>query len=208
MRTAHAPGISRRPHDPEPSPVVAPEVQQSLLDLVRVALAVATRSADVSALERALVREHVDAELGGVFVTLTRDGVLRGCMGRLARTRDLRAAVAASAVDAALDDPRFLPLAAAELPTIDIAVSVLGLPRPIDGPDAFEPGVDGVIIERDGRRGLLLPEVATEYAWGAVEMFEAVCRKAGLPGDAWRDPRARLQAFRTCRFGGMATTTR
>lgn len=205
MRTAITPEASREPRVAIPSPFVAPDVQQSLLDLVRVVLAVATRSADVSALDRVLGQECDDDELGGVFVTLTSDDALRGCMGRLALTRGLRAAVAASALDAALDDPRFLPLTAAELPTIDIAVSILGAPRPIDGPDAFEPGLDGVIIERDGRRGLLLPEVATEFSWGAVQMFEAVCRKAGLPGDAWRDPRARLQAFRTCRFGGRAS---
>jgi AmmeMemoRadiSam system protein A len=208
MPPALTPDTSRQSRDSTSPPVIAADDQRSLLDLVRVTLAVATRTADVSALEQAPGLECGADEFGGAFVTLTHDGVLRGCMGRLARTRDLRAAIAASALDAALEDPRFLPLTAAELPTIDIAISVLGRPRSIDGPDAFEPGIDGVIIERDGRRGLLLPEVATEFSWGAVEMFGAVCRKAGLPGDAWRDPRARLQAFRTYRFGGPATTRR
>jgi AmmeMemoRadiSam system protein A len=207
MPPALTPAATRQSRHTTSAPVIAADAQQSLLDLVRVALAIATRTADVSALERTLGQECGDDEFGGVFVTLTCDGALRGCMGRLGRTTDLPAAIAASAMDVALEDPRFLPLTAAELPTLDIAISVLGPPRSIDGPDAFEPGVDGVIIECDGRRGLLLPEVATEFSWGAVQMFQAVCRKAGLSRDAWRDPRARLQAFRTCRFGGRAITT-
>jgi AMMECR1 domain-containing protein len=64
-----------------------------------------------------------------------------------------------------------------------------------------------VIVERGGRRGLLLPEVATEFSWGATQMFDAVCRKAGLPVDAWRDPGTRLRWFRTVRFGGPTIST-
>jgi AMMECR1 domain-containing protein len=72
-------------------------------------------------------------------------------------------------------------------------------------PAAFRPGVDGIVIGRDGRRGLLLPEVAVMLEPGPTAMLDAVCRKAGLPRDAWRDPRSALWVFRTCRFGGPAT---
>lgn len=207
MRHAQTRDLPRPPQAPAPTPVVSPDVRQSLLDLARIALAVATRTADVAALERALRTGTGEIGTGAVFVTLTQDGVLRGCMGSLVHTRDLREAVVASALNAALDDPRFLPLTATELPLTHIDISVLGRPSPLPDPDDFQPGIDGVIVERDGRRGLLLPEVATEYSWGANQMLDAVCRKAGLPTDAWRDRQTRLQVFRTCRFGGPATRT-
>lgn len=209
MRHTHTPDAPRppRPSAPAPAPVVAPDTRQSLLDLARVAVAVATRTADVTALDRALRSRAAGTGPGAVFVTLTEDGVLRGCIGSLDHTRDLREAVVAAGLSAALDDPRFLPLTATELPATHIDISVLGLPVPLTDPDAFRPGIDGVIVERDGRRGLLLPEVATEQGWGAAQMLGAVCRKARLPADAWRDQRTRLQVFRTCRFGGPATRT-
>lgn len=207
MRHVIQPEAQRPPHGSTPSPIVAPDVRQSLLELARVALAVAvaTDRANVSALERALDRVPGGDELGAVFVTLTEDGDLRGCMGSLQPERSLRKAVVASAISAALDDPRFLPVASEELPAIHVDISVLGPSTPISDPSTFQPGVDGVIVERSGQRGLLLPEVATEFSWGAPQMFAAVCRKAGLPADAWRDPRTRLDSFRTVRFGGPAT---
>lgn len=190
-----------------PPPVIAPDVQRSLLELARVALAVSTGRASVSALDRALERTPLGDQPGAVFVTLTEDGELRGCVGSLRPERSLREAVVASAISAASDDPRFVPVVAEELPAIHIDISVLGPATPITDPGAFEPGVDGVLVERGGRRGLLLPEVATEFSWGATQMFDAVCRKAGLPGGAWRDPGTRLRSFRTFRFGGPATST-
>lgn len=190
-----------------PPPVIAPDVQRSLLELARVALAVSTGRASVSALDRALERTPLGDQPGAVFVTLTEDGELRGCVGSLRPERSLREAVVASAISAASDDPRFVPVVAEELPAIHIDISVLGPATPITDPGAFEPGVDGVLVERGGRRGLLLPEVATEFSWGATQMFDAVCRKAGLPEGAWRDPGTRLRSFRTFRFGGPAIST-
>jgi AmmeMemoRadiSam system protein A len=195
----------RAPLDAAPPPAVTPDAQRALLELVQVALAVATRSADVSAIDRALERIPADVDPAPAFVTLTEDGELRGCMGCLEPTRGLGETVVRSAVLAAQDDPRFLPVTAWELPGIHVEISVLGPPMPILDPDAFRPGIDGVIVDRNGRRGLLLPEVATDLGWGAAEMFDAVCRKAGLPRDAWRDPVTRLSTFRTVRFGGPAT---
>ncbi len=206
MRHVLSSGAQRPPGGSTPSPVVAPDVQQSLLGLARIALAVATGRADVSAIDRALERIQGGDGPGVVFVTLTEDGELRGCMGSLEPARSVREAVVASAINAALDDPRFRPVAAEELPAIHIEISVLGPPTSIADPGAFQPGIDGVIVERSGRRGLLLPQVATEFSWAAPQMFDAVCRKAGLPADAWRDPRTRLRTFRTVRFGGPATS--
>jgi AmmeMemoRadiSam system protein A len=207
MRPVLPPDTQRPPRGSLPSPVVTPEGQQALLELARVALAVAVGRAPVSVLDRTLARTPLGDEPGAVFVTLTEGGELRGCVGSLQPERNLRVAVVASTLSAALDDPRFTPVTTEELPAIQIGISVLGPVTPMAAGDAFEPGVDGVIVERGGRRGLLLPEVATEFSWGATQMFEAVCRKAGLPADSWRDSRTRLRSFRTVRFGGPATVT-
>ena len=92
-----------------------------------------------------------------------------------------------------------MPVTERELPWIHIDVSVLGPALPLRDPAAFRPGIDGIIVARDGRRALFLPEVATDQGWGAREMFDAVCEKAGLEGHAWHDPRTRLFVFRTVR---------
>ena len=71
-------------------------------------------------------------------------------------------------------------------------------------PAAFRPGTDGIVVRRGGRRGLLLPEVAETVGHGPTDVLVACCRKAGLPGDAWREPGTELWVFRTHRFGGPA----
>lgn len=136
------------------------------------------------------------------FVTITRRGVLRGCMGVLGAGLPTWLAVASAAGSAAIHDPRFRSVEPAELPGLHLDVSVLGPPVELPDPAAFRPGTDGIIVERGGRRALLLPEVATEAGWSAHEMLEAVCRKAGLAGDSWSQPGTRLLVFRTLRFGG------
>ena len=144
---------------------------------------------------------------GAAFVTLTEHGSLRGCIGSLVADQPLGRAVAAAGASAAVRDPRFLPVTEGELPAIHIDVSVLGPSVPLRDPMAFRPGIDGIIVTRDGRRALLLPEVATDLGWGAREMLDAVCEKAGLEGHAWHDPRTRLSVFRTVRVsesGGAA----
>jgi uncharacterized protein len=202
----------------EASPVLEPVLPRSaashasldagtrrrLLGVARLALAVATGCDALDALERELARDHGGERPAGVFVTLTETGRLRGCMGSLDPRLGLAQNVAVAALDAALDDPRFAPVRAGELPAIHVDISVLGPPAPIDGPDDFTPGLDGVIVDGGGRRAFLLPEVATEFSWSAAEMFDAVCRKAGLPAGAWRRPGTCLSAFRTERFGGPA----
>jgi AmmeMemoRadiSam system protein A len=138
-------------------------------------------------------------EPGAAFVTLTELGSLRGCVGSLVAEQPLGQAVASAGASAAVRDPRFLPVTERELPAIHIDVSVLGPAVPLADPMAFRPGIDGIIVARDGRRALFLPEVATDLGWGAREMLDAVCEKAGLEGHAWRDPRTRLSVFRTIR---------
>ena len=187
-----------------PDVAVPPEAGALLLRLARVAIAEAvgdgcSRLASSRDLLPATPPPAVLAP-AAAFVTLHEAGELRGCVGSLATDRPLWESVISAAVAAALDDPRFLPVTADEVPWLSIDVSVLGPARPLDAPADFQPGRDGVIVDRGGRRGLLLPEVATEHGWGLREMLEGTCWKAGLPPDAWRDPATDVRLFRTTRF--------
>ena len=127
-------------------------------------------------------------EASGVFVTIKRAGELRGCLGTLEVLSGLPEEVARCARDSATRDPRFPPMTLAELPHTRLEISVLGPLEPIDprDPAAIELGVHGLVVEQGDRRGLLLPQVATEWGWTREEFLQRTCQKAGLPGDAWR----------------------
>lgn len=180
-----------------------------LLDLARTALAVAARAVGREALESSLARSDMAGlgkRRGAAFVTLTEDDALRGCMGVLDEDRPLSASVARAATLAAVSDPRFRQVELAEIGRLHIEVSILGPMHALADPLSFRSGVDGVIVERGERRGLLLPEVATMADMDPQRMLETCCRKAGLPPEAWSDPGTRVSAFRTCRFGGRASS--
>jgi AmmeMemoRadiSam system protein A len=121
----------------------------------------------------------------GVFVTLRLRGRLRGCIGRITPGDPLWRVVPEIARCSALDDPRFPPLGPHELDAIELEISVLGPMRGIRGPEEIRPGLDGLIIRRADRSGLLLPQVASEAGWDAVRFLEETCVKAGLPRGAW-----------------------
>ena len=124
----------------------------------------------------------------GAFVTLKREGRLRGCIGTLECRLTLAEEIARVAVCAAREDPRFAPVGPAELDDLDVEVSVLGPLEEIDpgDPSAFEIGRHGLVVEKGRRRGLLLPQVATEWGWDREQFLSQACAKAGLPPDAWR----------------------
>jgi AmmeMemoRadiSam system protein A len=124
----------------------------------------------------------------GTFVTLKRGGRLRGCIGTLECRRGLAEEVARVAVSAAKEDPRFEPLKASELEGLEVEVSVLGPLELIDpfDPNGFEIGRHGLVVEQGMRRGLLLPQVATEWGWDREAFLSQTCVKAGLRPDAWR----------------------
>jgi AmmeMemoRadiSam system protein A len=122
----------------------------------------------------------------GVFVTLHKSGELRGCIGHIEPNEPLGTIVPRCAVAACSTDPRFPPLAPDELSAIDIEISLLGPLEPIAGPADIVIGRDGLVVERGWQRGLLLPQVATEWNWDAETFLAHTCRKAGLPLDAWQ----------------------
>ncbi len=127
-------------------------------------------------------------EASGAFVTLKRLGALRGCLGTLQCSRGLAAEVARCAAEAASEDPRFPPVRSDELADVSVEVSVLGPLEPIDPADAsvITLGRHGLVAEQGERRGLLLPQVATEWGWTTEQFLRQTCVKAGLPGDAWQ----------------------
>ncbi|OGD56174.1 hypothetical protein A3K78_05710 [Candidatus Bathyarchaeota archaeon RBG_13_52_12] len=149
-------------------------------------------------------------EVCGVFVTLNslrgREKLLRGCIGYPYPIKPLVEAVNDVAKAAAFEDPRFPRLAKSELEKIVIEVSVLTPPESIRGlkpeqyPSIVRVGVDGLIIKRGGRSGLLLPQVATEWDWDSDEFLSQACVKAGLSPDAWLLPGTDVSRFQAIIF--------
>jgi AmmeMemoRadiSam system protein A len=145
----------------------------------------------------------------GAFVTLTRvgDGSLRGCVGYVEPAFPLWETVLRAAEGAATEDSRFDPVAPDEVEGLGIEISVLAPLRPIR-PEDVEVGTHGLLIRRSGYGGLLLPQVPAEHGWDRATFLDQVCRKAGLPPGAWRDPRAELLGFTAEVFGEAKAAAR
>jgi AmmeMemoRadiSam system protein B/AmmeMemoRadiSam system protein A len=140
-------------------------------------------------------------DVSGVFVTIKERGRLRGCLGTLQNRAGLAAEVSRCAADSASEDPRFPPVAVDELPDLSLEISVLGPLEEIEArPGAFTIGGHGLVVEQGSHRGLLLPQVATEWGWDAEQFLRQTCVKAGLPPDAWRNG-ARVFRFAAEVFG-------
>jgi len=148
-------------------------------------------------------------EKSGVFVTLnltkpTRQ--LRGCIGYPLPTEPLAVATIQSAIEAATADPRFDPVKLPEFKdSISVEVSVLTIPKeltaePTERPKEIQIGIDGLIVGKGGRRGLLLPQVAPEWGWDAEEFLSHCCLKAGLPPDAWLEKNTKVEKFQAVVF--------
>ena len=167
------------------------EERRTLLRVARESIAAhfARRRSDLPAATGALAEER------GAFVTLhRRDGELRGCVGLLRSDRSLLDTVAQMAVAAAVKDGRFAPVTAAELADLRIEISALGPLEPIR-PEDVEVGRHGLVIGHEGRRGVLLPQVAVEHGWDRETFLAHTCWKAGLPEDTWRRRGVELLGF-------------
>ncbi len=130
------------------------------------------------------------------FVTLrTRaDAALRGCVGEIEARRPLVESVMNMAIAAATEDPRFPPVEPEEVPGLHIEISALTPMEPIL-PNEVQVGRHGLMIRWKGRSGLLLPQVPESQGWSRDEFLRGICRKAGLPDDAWAEPDAELLGF-------------
>lgn len=154
--------------------------------------------------ERAPALPELPGDLrAGVFVTLYHRGELRGCLGHLEGDRPVRELVLQMAMASARDDPRFPPVGPDELDDLTVEVSLLTTPVAVRA-EAVEPGRHGVIVRRGRQQGVLLPKVATEMGWGREQLLAGVCRKAGLPRDAWRESGTQLLVFEAQVIGAPA----
>jgi AmmeMemoRadiSam system protein A len=144
-----------------------------------------------------------DLERRGVFVTLRKNGNLRGCIGTFVAHADLPTTVREMAV-AAAQDPRFvaMPISSTELPHIRIDISVLSPLQPIDDPLSLTPGRHGIYIRRGHSSGCFLPDVASERNWDAQTFLTQCClQKAGLDGMAWKETDTEVFVFTVEKFG-------
>lgn len=136
----------------------------------------------------------------GAFVTLKLGGHLRGCIGNVQGSGELFRTVWNMAQNAAFQDPRFPALNENEFDAIDYEISILS---PIDvcpDPELIEIGRHGLIMSRDGRSGLLLPQVPVEWKWDRETFLAQTCTKAGLDRNAWKEPETTILWFEAVVF--------
>jgi MEMO1 family protein len=165
----------------------SPEEHRKLFSIARESIAAALsgeRPQEFEITEPNLVLKR------GVFVTLTRRGRLRGCIGHFEPDMPLHEIVAQMAVAAATQDYRFFdnPITQTEMKEIDVKISILSPLRKIQSIDEIEIGKHGIWVRMGGKSGTYLPEVATEMGWNRIQFLESCCEeKAGLPADAWKN---------------------
>jgi AmmeMemoRadiSam system protein A len=141
----------------------------------------------------------------GTFVTLTKTGRLRGCIGSLEAREPLQASVRHNAINAAFHDPRFKPLTADELDAVHVEVSLLTPPQPLpyrDGNDLLDkltPGKDGLIIGKGMQQATFLPQVWQQLP-DPQQFLWQLCLKAGLAADAWQRDKLQVETYRVQYF--------
>ncbi|MBI4459365.1 MAG: AmmeMemoRadiSam system protein A [Acidobacteria bacterium] len=161
-----------------------------------VLLRLARRSVEAAVRNAAIEPAEAPAALqfpAGAFVSLHKQGRLRGCVGYVQPAYSLYRTVFEAAMGAAIQDFRFQPVRPAELPEIAIEISVLSQLREL-APEDVQVALHGLLISQGRARGLLLPQVAVAQGWERERFLEETCRKAGLPLDAWRCG-AKIEAF-------------
>jgi AmmeMemoRadiSam system protein A len=131
---------------------------------------------------------------GGAFVTLRRRGRLRGCIGQFATDLPLAQVIADCAIAAGREDPRFRAIKPDELDEIEIEISILSTSVEI-APDMIQVGKHGLIVSSGEQRGVLLPQVATQFNWTPERFLQEACFKAGLDQNAWKISGTRIEAF-------------
>ena len=122
----------------------------------------------------------------GCFVTIKQKGELRGCIGNFVSDQPLYLLVQEMAVSAATRDPRFYPVKVDDLANFTLDISVLSPLQKAASVEEIKVGTHGIYIVKGSYRGVLLPQVATEYGWNRDQFLEHTCIKAGLPQDAWQ----------------------
>ncbi|UCF63535.1 MAG: AmmeMemoRadiSam system protein A [bacterium] len=180
--------------DSPSGPIVGLNDQEKiyLLNLVRTTIVTVLETGELP--ETKPVSEKMK-EKYGVFVTLHKEGNLRGCIGYIEGLDQLYKSVMSMAKSAAFQDPRFPPVEMKEVDRLEIEISVLSPIKKIGSVDEIQVGKHGLIIQQGPFRGLLLPQVATEWGWDKQQFLEQTCRKAGLSTDAWKNTDTDIYIF-------------
>ncbi len=174
--------------------VLSEKSKKALLTIAREAINAKLSGRLTELPEEILTIDELQQE-SGAFVTLHIDGKLRGCIGLIESQMPLKETVYEMAYHAAFHDPRFPALTADELPQVDLEISVLTKPRPIDSPQLIRLGQDGIIFSKSHCRALFLPQVAPEQGWDLEMTLSALSRKAGLPPSEWKEPGSNFEVF-------------
>jgi AmmeMemoRadiSam system protein B/AmmeMemoRadiSam system protein A len=178
------------------APVVPPQQSKSeLTQHDKEQLLTLARKSIIYALEKRRLPDATDLEVAlsaamqsprAAFVTLKKNGQLRGCIGDIFPQRPLYRSVITNAVNAAVNDRRFMPVTQAECNDITIEISALTPPAPVDSYEKIRIGTDGVVLRKNGRSAVFLPQVAPEQGWDLNQTLTHLSQKAGLPPDAWK----------------------
>jgi len=177
---------------PQADQGISKKEQEILLGIARKTLEEYVRNGNVPKMD---AKESVLFEKRGAFVTLTKDGSLRGCIGYIQPVAPLYKAVSDMTIAASTRDPRFPPISHGELKDIRIEISVLSPLRLISDTNEIEVGKHGLYMIRGNNAGLLLPQVATEHKWSRDEFLKQTCVKAGLSTQAWKDKNTQIYTF-------------
>ena len=164
----------------------------SLLKIARSAIVHQIKGEEYSPIPR---EEKALNQHSGCFVTITQNGHLRGCIGNFQSQQPLFLEVTAMAVAAASQDPRFRPMGRDELDNFSLEITILSPLEKIDDTSLIEVGTHGIYIVKGHSRGVLLPQVATEYGWDRETFLQQTCVKAGLPENSWQQPGADIYIF-------------
>lgn len=167
------------------------EDRKAILDLAREGVREAVHSGRVIS---SFPTTGIFAERCGLFVTLHAAKKLRGCIGIIEARTTLGENLVRCAADAALHDPRFSRMQQEELVDLEIEVSLLSAIQPME-PENVEIGKHGLLVQRGMRRGLLLPQVATEHRLSREQFLGETCVKAGLSREAWKESETEIYAF-------------
>ncbi|KAF1076806.1 AmmeMemoRadiSam system protein A [Halodesulfovibrio sp. MK-HDV] len=131
----------------------------------------------------------------GAFVTLKKNGNLRGCIGNVVGQGPLYLTVAYMARAAAFEDPRFPQVSETEFAYLSTEISIMGPITLCPDTDLIEIGTHGLIMQHRANSGLLLPQVAQEWNWDRNKFLEQTCIKAGLKPDMWKNPATKIYWF-------------
>lgn len=169
------------------------EEKKELLDLARKSAEYAVKTGKAydppPSASETLNREY------GAFVTLTEDGMLRGCIGYTSAMKPLYLTVRDTAGYAALRDPRFRPVSVAELSQLEYEISVLSPLRRVTNIQQIQVGRDGLLMKNGDREGLLLPQVPVEQKWDRQKFLEQTCLKAGMSPNCWEEDETDIFRF-------------